>query len=182
MSQVRRVLVFFITCYLAACTPQLQISAAAVAGIVAKKVADGVFGKTVFDPIWDFYFGKDKGSELKDFKNDFIKEAVDSVVRMIIPEARADDKIFRCNAGEDIKTCTDRVTKLAAYGFDVYAPKFLSAFEQCKDDIGLSPTTGVLDFTDQVGLINQCISDKGFEREISVILLHIQKRSSNAVQ
>ena len=57
------------------CNPALQLTAREIVAIVGTKVADGVFEKTVFDPVWEFFVGKPSEEELKSLKNGFVREA-----------------------------------------------------------------------------------------------------------
>lgn len=168
---------FIASIALAACTPTpLQLSAAAISAIVSAKVVDGVFGKVFFDPVWEFFLGKPAEAELQALKNDIVREATKSIVESIIPSANAaDGGTFKCDRGEDIAHCQQRVSDAAQYGFDVYAPKFVAAWRSCRDDIALTPVTGALDYTDQVHAITGCIADKGFQREIAVIVSYTQR-------
>ncbi len=163
---------------LLACAPSpIQLTAGVVAGIAATTVADGVFGKVIFDPVWEFFVGKPGEAELKTLKNDFIKEATKSIVESIIPSANAADGGYTCERGEELSRCQYRVAEAASLGFDAYAPKFVAAWRTCRDDIVLTPVTGALDYTEQVRKITECIGERGFQREVAVIIAHVQRRT-----
>jgi hypothetical protein len=153
------------------------LTASATIEIVGKKVADGVFGKVVIDPIWEFFFGNPNAKELEAVKNDFVKIATEKVLNALIPSAHADEIEFQCNAKEPQEECRDRAASLAEYKFNIYASGFVAKFRLCRDDIVLTPATGALDYTRQVQLITQCISDAGYRKEIEVILLHINRET-----
>lgn len=146
------------------------------AQVVGEQVAGGIFGKTVFDPIWEFFFGKPNESELQEFKKSFSAEATRSIIEAIIPSAHAGEIKYRCKQDEPQEDCRNRVASEANYQFNIYAGKFFAAFIACRDSIALSPETGAKDYTEQVELITTCIADKGFSREIQIILNHIQRR------
>lgn len=160
------------------CSPApFQLTAGVVAGIVGEQVTGGVFGKVVFDPVWEFFIGKPGEDDLKSLKSDFVREATKTIVESIISSAQAADATFMCDRGEEIGRCQQRVSEIATLGFNSYAPKFVTAWQGCRDSVALSPSTGALDYTDQVRLISKCIGDKGFEREIVAIMKHVQRRS-----
>jgi hypothetical protein len=160
------------------CTPApIKLAASTVAFIVANKVSDGVFGKIIFDPVWEALVGKPSEEELKSLKNDFVKEATKSVIEALIPNAHAaEGAAYTCEPREELQLCQQRVAEAARIGFDAYAPKFVAAWETCRDDIVLTPSTGALDQTEQIRLINHCVGNKGFQREMAVIMAHVQRR------
>ncbi len=146
--------------------------------IVGKTVRDGVIGKTVFDPVWESFLGNPNSRELEAVKNDFVKVATERVLEAMTPSAQAGEIEFRCEPKEPQEECRNRAASIAEYKFNIYAAGFVAAFKRCRDEIALTPATGALDYTKQVNLITQCISDSGYQKEVALILAHIQRGST----
>lgn len=152
-----------------------HLAASATLDIVGKKVADGVFGKVVFDPVWEFFFGNPNAKEADELKENFAKVVTEKVLDAMIPSAHAEALEFRCEPKEPEEECRNRAASMAELGFNVYANRFVATFRQCRDHVVLSPDTGAADYTRQVDLITDCISGAGYQKEITLILSHIQK-------
>lgn len=151
------------------------LTASATIEVVGNKVADGVFGKVVIDPIWEFFFGNPNAKEIEGAKNDLVKVATQKILEAIVPSAHAGEIEFQCETKEPQEECRNRAASLAEYRFNIYASGFVAKFRQCRDDIVLNPATGALDYTRQVHLITDCIADAGYRKEIEVILTHVNR-------
>lgn len=169
-----RTLILAPSILLAACGNYLP--ATITSQVIGNQVASGVIGKVIFDPIWEFFIGKPNEKELNELKSSFATEAAKSIVEALIPSAHAGEIRFKCDSNEPQEDCRNRASSLATYQFDIYAGKFSAAFTYCRDEVVLSPATGAKDYTEQVTLITQCISEAGFSREIAAIMNHIQRR------
>lgn len=151
-----------------------HLAAPMMVEIVGKTVTDGVIGKLAFDPVWVFFFGNPNLRELDAVKNDFVQVATDKVLKAMIPSAHAGEIEFQCEPKEPQEECRNRAASIAEYQFNIYATGFVAAFKQCRDEIVLTPATGALDYTKQVNLITQCVSESGYQKEVALILAHIQ--------
>ena len=170
MAQRLRFFLALIILSISGCGNYKLLTASETFNVVFKEVVSGIFSKAAFDPIWEYYFGKSYDiNKVEAVKQDFSQTVTNVIIESVIPSAQASEKRFECNTNESNEDCKNRLSIAASKAFDIYAPIFLESFKKCRDSISYAG-----DFTENVRSINECLINKGFEREIKTILRNIK--------
>jgi hypothetical protein len=154
------------------------LSARTTFQVVSKVVSGGIFGKVIFDPVWAYCCADWTSSKLEALKSDFANIATQRIVERIISSADAKGFDFECEPNEPQERCRARIASVAEYEFNIYANDFVSALNRCRDDVVLNADTGAMNFMYLVPLINQCVANAGYQKEIAMINTKIAARQS----